>query len=68
MNHKGSWLGTYLDTFWMNREKLSRADLNLRPPDWRTGALPTELSSPILELDLIKIVIKKEVYSHFNST
>ena len=27
-------------------------DLNLRPPDWRAGALPTELTSPILAVSL----------------
>ena len=25
INHKGNWLGTFLDKFWMNREKLTRA-------------------------------------------
>ena len=27
-------------------------DSNLRPPDWRAGALPTELSSPTLAVSL----------------
>ena len=27
----------FQDNFWMNKER----DLNLRPPDWRAGALPT---------------------------
>ena len=27
-------------------------DLNLRPPDWRAGALPTELISPVLVVTL----------------
>ena len=33
INHKGNWLGTFLDTFWVNKEKFTRAerDLNLRP-------------------------------------
>ena len=31
---------------------LRERDLNLRPPDWRAGALPTELSSPILPIFL----------------
>ena len=25
INHKGNWLGTFLDTFWMKREKFTRA-------------------------------------------
>ena len=24
MNHKGNWLGTFLDKFWMNKEKFTR--------------------------------------------
>ena len=51
MNHKGNRLGTFLDKFWMNKEKFER-DLNLRPPDWRAGALPTELTCPILAVSL----------------
>ena len=31
---------------WTKTNWLER-DLNLRPPDWRAGALPTELTSPI---------------------
>ena len=30
------------------RKKLLERDLNLRPLDWRAGALPTELSSPTM--------------------
>ena len=40
INHKGNWLGTLLDKFRMNKEKITRAALNLRP-------LPTELTGPI---------------------
>ena len=36
----------------MNKENWLERDLNLRPPDWRTGALPTELSSPTLAVSL----------------
>ena len=25
MNHKGNWQGTFLDKFWMNKEKFTRA-------------------------------------------
>ena len=32
----------------MNKENWLERDLNLRPPDWRAGALPTELSSPTI--------------------
>ena len=55
INHKGNWLGTFLDKFWMNKERLTiERDLNLWPPDWRAGALPTKLpvTSPILEVSL----------------
>ena len=52
INHKGNWLGTFLDTFLMNKQKLLERDLNLRPPDWRAVALPTELTSPILAVSL----------------
>ena len=31
---------------------LLERDLNLRPPDWRAGALPTEVSSPALAVSL----------------
>ena len=52
INHKGNWLGTSLDKFgWIKKNWLER-DLNLRPPDWRAGALPTELSSPALAVSL----------------
>ena len=36
----------------MNKENWLERDLNLRPPDWRAGALPTELSSPTLAVSL----------------
>ena len=36
----------------MNKENWLERDLNLRPPDWRAGALPTELSSPTLVVSL----------------
>ena len=52
MNHKGNWLGTFLDKFWWTKKNLRERDLNLRPPDWRAGALPSELTSPILAVSL----------------
>ena len=36
---------------WTNKHLLER-DLNLRPPDWRAGALPTELPCPTLAVGL----------------
>ena len=36
---------------WTKKNWLGR-DLNLRPPDWRAGTLPTELSSPTLAVSL----------------
>ena len=33
---------------WLNEEQLLWRDFNQRPPDKRTGALPTELSVPML--------------------
>ena len=36
---------------WTKKNWLER-DLNLRPPDWRAGVLPTELTSPILAVSL----------------
>ena len=36
---------------WTKKNWLER-DLNLRPPDWRAGALPTQLSSPTLAVSL----------------
>ena len=36
----------YLFKFGWTKKNLLERDLNLRPPDWRAGALPTELSSP----------------------
>ena len=51
MNHKGNWLGTYIFlkiNFGWTKKNLLERDLNLRPPDWRAGALPTELTSAII--------------------
>ena len=36
-------IGIYLSFGWTKTNLLER-DLNLRPPDWRAGALPTELN------------------------
>ena len=36
---------------WTKKNLLER-DSNLRPPDWRAGALPTELSSPTLAVSI----------------
>ena len=38
--------------FGWTKKDLRERDLNLRPPDWRAGALPTELTSPILVVSL----------------
>ena len=38
--------------FGWTKNNLLEQDLNLRPPDWRAGALPTELSSPTLAVSL----------------
>ena len=35
INHKGNWLGTFLDKFGWTKKNLLERDLNLRPPDWR---------------------------------
>ena len=63
---------THLNFGWTMKNLLER-DLNLRPPDWRAGALPTELhvhvTSPILAVSLfcqyicsgeIKILMKNK--------
>ena len=50
MNHKGNWLGTCLDTFWMNKETFTRA--GFEPATSGPGAPPTELTSPILTVSL----------------
>ena len=52
INHKGNWLGTFLDKVGWTKKNLLERDLNLRPPDWCAGALPTELSSPTLAVFL----------------
>ena len=38
MNHKGNWLGKFLDKFWMNKEKFTiwTCDLQIDVPDLRT--------------------------------
>ena len=41
-----------LDKFGWTKKNWLERDLNLRPPDWRAGALPTELSSPTLAVSL----------------
>ena len=53
INYKGK-LGTFLDKFGWTKTNLLERDLNLRPPDWSAGALPTELSSPILAVSLYR--------------
>ena len=53
INHKRNWLGnTFLDKFGWTRKDLLERNFNLRLPDWRAGALPTELSSPTLAVYL----------------
>ena len=42
----------YVHTFGWTKKNLLERGLNLRPPDWRAGALPTELSSPTLAVSL----------------
>ena len=49
MNHKGNWLGTFLDNFWMNKEKFTRVGFE---PATSGLKVPTELSSPILAVSL----------------
>ena len=39
-------------SFGWTKENWLERDLNLRPPDWRAGALPTEQISPILAFSL----------------
>ena len=34
INHEGNCLGTFLDTFWINKRNILERDLNLRLPDW----------------------------------
>ena len=41
-----------VDEFGWTKKKLLERDLNLRPPDWRAGAIPTEQSSPTLAISL----------------
>ena len=50
ISHKGNWLGTFFDQFWMDKEKFTR--VGFEPVDWCAGALPTELTSPILAVSL----------------
>ena len=42
-----SSLTPLLVKFGWTKKNLLEPDVNLRPPDWRAGALPTELTSPI---------------------
>ena len=46
------WVHILLKKFDEQRNILNLRYLNLRPPDWRAGALPTELTSPILAVSL----------------
>ena len=74
INHTGNWLGTFLDKFGWTKKNWLERDLNLRPPDWSAGALPTELysvtKSPVnlfqVTLNkLIKIIIKQNQPSNW---
>ena len=42
----------FLKSFWWTKTNLLERDLNLRPPAWRAGALPTELTIHILVVSL----------------
>ena len=42
----------YLNKFGWTKKNWLERDLNLQPPDWRAGALPTELSSPTVAVSL----------------
>ena len=48
------WYGHVWVLLFLGRTKqnLRELDLNLRPPDWHAGALPTELTSPISAVSL----------------
>ena len=50
------WYQTMVSDYYLNfgwtKKNVLEQDLNLRPPDWRAGALPTELTSPILAVSL----------------
>ena len=50
-HHSAGSLFKGINFGWTKTNLLER-DLNLRPPDWRAGALPTELTSPILAVSL----------------
>ena len=41
------------------QKNLLQRGLNLRPPDWHAGALPTELTCPILSISLFGGAIQK---------
>ena len=43
---------TWIKNFGWAKKNLRERDLNLRPPDWCAGPLPTELTSPILAVSL----------------
>ena len=44
--------------FGWTKTNLLERDLNLRPPDWRASALPTELTSPILVVYFVNIFVR----------
>ena len=49
---QGQTVTWIIDKFGWTKKNWPERDSNLRPPDWRAGALPTELSSPILAVSL----------------
>ena len=42
----------FVDKFWMNKDKFTRVGFEPATSGWRAGALPTELTSPILAVSL----------------
>ena len=52
INHKGNWLGKFWNDFRGWTKNWLEWDSNQRPPNERAGALPTELSSPMLAVSL----------------
>ena len=50
-NHKGNWLGTFLDKFWINKDKFTRVGYE-PATSGLTRRIPTELTSPILAVSL----------------
>ena len=58
MNHKGNWLGTFLDKFWMNKEQFTRARFESAtsgidvPALYQLSYLALHCRSPYLSISL----------------